>query len=69
MWAAAKLFALNPDSARVALEVEAPENITVQGNARLLEQLTLNLLNNARDAMAGRGPHQGDAHARRARRR
>jgi CheY-like chemotaxis protein len=55
VWAAAKLFALNPDSSRVSLEVEAPEHITVQGNARLLEQLTLNLLNNARDAMAGRG--------------
>ncbi|HEX8698300.1 MAG TPA: hybrid histidine protein kinase/response regulator SinK [Myxococcaceae bacterium] len=55
VWAAAKLFALNPDSARISLEIEAPEQITVQGNARLLEQLTLNLLNNARDAMSGRG--------------
>jgi CheY-like chemotaxis protein len=53
--AAAKLFRLNPDSARISLEVEAPEDITIQGNTRLLEQLTLNLLNNARDAMAGRG--------------
>ncbi|MCP3105390.1 hybrid histidine protein kinase/response regulator SinK [Myxococcus sp. K15C18031901] len=55
IWAAAKLFSVNPDSARISLEVEAPEDITVQGNARLIEQLTLNLLNNARDAMAGRG--------------
>jgi CheY-like chemotaxis protein len=55
VWAAAKLFALNPDSSRISLEVDAPESITVEGNARLLEQLTLNLLNNARDAMAGRG--------------
>jgi CheY-like chemotaxis protein len=55
VWAAAKLFSLNPDSARISLEVEVPEQITVQGNARLLEQLTLNLLNNARDAMSGRG--------------
>lgn len=55
VWAAAKLFALNPDSTHIALEVEAPEHITVQGNMRLLEQLTLNLLNNARDAMSGRG--------------
>jgi CheY-like chemotaxis protein len=55
IWAAAKLFSINPDSARISLEVEAPEDITVQGNARLIEQLTLNLLNNARDAMAGRG--------------
>ncbi|QSQ25202.1 hybrid histidine protein kinase/response regulator SinK [Pyxidicoccus parkwayensis] len=55
IWAAAKLFSVNPDSARISLEVEAPEDITIQGNARLIEQLTLNLLNNARDAMAGRG--------------
>jgi len=55
VWAAAKLFTLNPDSARISLEVDAPETITVEGNARLLEQLTLNLLNNARDAMSGRG--------------
>ncbi|WP_224242884.1 hybrid histidine protein kinase/response regulator SinK [Hyalangium gracile] len=55
VWAAAKLFALNSDSSRISLEVLAPENIIVQGNARLLEQLTLNLLNNARDAMTGRG--------------
>ncbi|NMO22260.1 hybrid histidine protein kinase/response regulator SinK [Pyxidicoccus fallax] len=55
IWAAAKLFSVNPDSARMSLEVEAPEDITIQGNARLIEQLTLNLLNNARDAMAGRG--------------
>lgn len=55
VWAAAKLFALNSDSSRISLEVVAPEHITVQGNARLLEQLTLNLLNNARDAMSGKG--------------
>lgn len=55
VWAAAKLFSLNPDSARISLEVEAPETLSVQGNGRLLEQLTLNLLNNARDAMGGRG--------------
>jgi CheY-like chemotaxis protein len=55
IWAAAKLFSINPDSARISLEVEAPEDISIQGNARLIEQLTLNLLNNARDAMAGRG--------------
>jgi len=55
IWAAAKLFSVNPDSSRISLEVEAPEDISVQGNARLIEQLTLNLLNNARDAMSGRG--------------
>ncbi|MCK8502882.1 hybrid sensor histidine kinase/response regulator [Myxococcus fulvus] len=55
IWAAARLFSVNPDSARISLEVEAPEDIFAQGNARLIEQLTLNLLNNARDAMSGRG--------------
>ncbi|HYO57765.1 HAMP domain-containing sensor histidine kinase, partial [Archangium sp.] len=53
--AAARAFSLNPDSSRVTLQVEAPEDFTVQGNGRLLEQLTLNLLNNARDAMSGPG--------------
>ena len=53
--AAAQQFRLNPDSARITLEVDAPAELHVQGNARLLEQLTLNLLNNARDAMAGLG--------------
>jgi len=53
--AAARAFALNPDSSRVTLQVEAPEEVTVQGNGRLLEQLTLNLLNNARDAVSGPG--------------
>ena len=53
--AAVQLFRVNPDSARLSLEVDAPTELSVQGNARLLEQLTLNLLNNARDAMAGLG--------------
>jgi CheY-like chemotaxis protein len=51
---AAKLFALNPDSARVSLEVDAPQSVEISGNGRLIEQLVLNLLNNARDAQAGR---------------
>ena len=53
--AATRAFGLNPDSARISLQVEAPEDLTVQGNGRLLEQLTLNLLNNARDAVSGPG--------------
>ncbi len=53
--AATRAFALNPDSARVTLQVEASEDLSVQGNGRLLEQLTLNLLNNARDAVSGPG--------------
>ena len=53
--AAARAFSLNPDSSRITLQVDAPEDLTVQGNGRLLEQLTLNLLNNARDAVSGPG--------------
>jgi CheY-like chemotaxis protein len=53
--AAVRAFTLNPDSSRISLQVEAPEDFTLQGNGRLLEQLLLNLLNNARDAMTGPG--------------
>ena len=53
--AAMRAFALNPDSSRISLQVEAPEDLTLQGNGRLLEQLLLNLLNNARDAAPGPG--------------
>ena len=53
--AAARAFTLNPDSARIALQVEASEDFTLEGNGRLLEQLVLNLLNNARDAASGPG--------------
>ncbi len=53
--AAARAFALNPESARIRLEVDAPEELVVEGNGRLLEQLALNLFNNARDAAAGPG--------------
>jgi CheY-like chemotaxis protein len=53
--AAARAFTLNPDSARIRLQMEAPEELTVDGNGRLLEQLALNLFNNARDAVTGPG--------------
>ncbi|MET0401984.1 MAG: hybrid histidine protein kinase/response regulator SinK [Cystobacter sp.] len=57
--AAARAFALNPDSARIRLQVdvleERAEELTVEGNGRLLEQLALNLFNNARDAVTGPG--------------
>ncbi len=52
---AQRQFSLNPESARLTLEVDAPGRVDVLGNARLLEQLVLNLLCNARDAMNGLG--------------
>jgi len=52
---AARHFQLNPDVARISLEIDAAPDVEVLGNARLLEQLVLNLLNNARDALSGRG--------------
>jgi CheY-like chemotaxis protein len=53
--AAVKHFQLNADASRISLEIDAAPDVEVQGNARLLEQLVLNLLNNARDALSGRG--------------
>ncbi len=50
-----RLFRLNPESARVQLELELGQGLELLGNGRLLQQLTLNLLNNARDAMSGLG--------------
>jgi CheY-like chemotaxis protein len=50
-----RLFQLNPESTRVALEHDIAEDLELQGNGRLIEQLVINLLNNARDAMGGRG--------------
>ena len=52
---AAAFFSSLPESARISLEIEAPTEVELHGNGRLLEQLTLNLLNNARDAMNGLG--------------
>jgi CheY-like chemotaxis protein len=48
-------FASMPDNASVKVDVQIVFEVEVQGNPRLLEQLTLNLLNNARDAMGGKG--------------
>lgn len=55
VWRAVELFKLSPESALISLEVDAAEDVELQGSPRLLEQLTLNLMNNARDAMSGRG--------------
>jgi CheY-like chemotaxis protein len=53
--AAVATFRRSPDSARMQVDVELPPRLEVTGSPRLLEQLLLNLLNNARDAMGGRG--------------
>ncbi|MBI3184084.1 MAG: hybrid sensor histidine kinase/response regulator [Myxococcales bacterium] len=52
---AERLFRLSPEAARIQLEVDASAEVEVTGSGRLLEQLVLNLLNNARDAMSGLG--------------
>lgn len=52
---AVRLFQLSAESARVQLEVDVASDAELVGNGRLLEQLVLNLLNNARDAMRGLG--------------
>lgn len=52
---AAAFFTFLPESSRISLEIDAPTEVEVKGNPRLLEQLCLNLLNNARDAMNGLG--------------
>ncbi len=52
---AVRHFQLNPDSARVQVELDVAFDVDVLGNARLIEQLVVNLLNNARDAMSGLG--------------
>lgn len=52
---AQRLFQLNPESARITLELEVADDVEIQGNGRLIEQLVLNLINNARDAMSGLG--------------
>ncbi len=52
---AQRQFLLNPDSARVQLELDIAFDLEVIGNGRLIEQLILNLLNNARDAMSKLG--------------
>ncbi len=54
--AALGVFTSLPANAKVHVElvVNAP-NAELHGNPRLLEQLTLNLLNNAREAMGGAG--------------
>lgn len=53
--AAASAFALHPDAPRITLDLDLDESVELVGNPRLLEQLTWNLINNAREAMGGRG--------------
>lgn len=48
-------FTAMPGNQDVKVDVQVVFEVEVKGNMRLLEQLTLNLLNNARDAMGGKG--------------
>ena len=48
-------FVAMPTNQDVTVSVEVIFECEIKGNMRLLEQLTLNLLNNARDAMGGKG--------------
>jgi nitrogen-specific signal transduction histidine kinase/CheY-like chemotaxis protein len=48
-------FQRNPDSARTQVDVDLAPGLEMVGSGRLVEQLLVNLLNNARDAMSGRG--------------
>jgi CheY-like chemotaxis protein len=48
-------FAAMPTNQDVKVDVQVVFECEIKGNMRLLEQLTLNLLNNARDAMGGKG--------------
>jgi CheY-like chemotaxis protein len=52
---AQRLFLLHPGSERIQLDFDVVFPVEIEGNGRLIEQLILNLLNNARDAMAGIG--------------
>ncbi|MGQ0503977.1 MAG: response regulator [Myxococcaceae bacterium] len=52
---AQRQFALTGDNTRVTVETDVDPAAAVVGNARLLEQLIINLLTNARDAMNGLG--------------
>jgi CheY-like chemotaxis protein len=53
--AAQATFKAMPDTERLTVELDAPAEVEVMGNPRLIEQLILNLLSNARDAMGGIG--------------
>lgn len=52
---ALRWFQQSPDASRIQVDAEIAPDVELEGNGRLLEQLTLNLLNNARDALGGRG--------------
>jgi CheY-like chemotaxis protein len=48
-------FTAMPGNQDLKVDVQVVFEVEIKGNMRLLEQLTLNLLNNARDAMNGKG--------------
>lgn len=52
---AKKLFELNSDMSRLSLELDLTPGVELSASPRLMQQLALNLMNNARDALSGRG--------------
>lgn len=50
-----KLFELNSDMTRLSVEYDLAPGVDVNGAPRLIQQLALNLMNNAKDALSGRG--------------
>src|SRR6478735_9324747 len=63
-----KLFELNSDMSKLSVEYDLTPNLQLTAAPRLIQQLVLNLMNNARDALGGRGrikvvAHQQGSHA------
>lgn len=50
-----KLFELNSDMSRLSVEYDLAPGVEINAAPRLMQQLALNLMNNARDALSGRG--------------
>ncbi|MFL5322188.1 MAG: response regulator [Myxococcaceae bacterium] len=50
-----KLYELNSDMSRLSVEYDLSPQVELTASPRLMQQLTLNLMNNARDALSGRG--------------
>ena len=50
-----KLFELNSDMTRLSVEYDLAPGLELNASPRLIQQLTLNLMNNAKDSLSGRG--------------